>query len=82
MRDIGSGPVNVGADASTLELMNLQESDSGDYWVVVTDDGGPFTSDTAVLRVVTSQTWDLVFVALLLLASGAYFLRRRALQRG
>jgi hypothetical protein len=82
MRDIGSGPENVGTDASTLDLMDLQESDSGDYWVVITDEGGPFTSDTAVLRVVTSiptaQTWGLVFVAFLLLVSGAYFLRRRA----
>ena len=81
-RDVGSGEEDLGT-ASTLEMTNLQESDSGDYWVVITDDGGPYTSDTAVLSVVTSvptaQTWGLVFAALLLLVSGAYFVRRRVL---
>jgi hypothetical protein len=85
MRDIGSGAENVGTDQSTLTLMNLLEADSGDYWVVVTDDGGPFTTDLVTLRVATSvptaQTWGLVFVTLLLLASGSYVVRRRALQR-
>ena len=81
-KNLGGADEDLGT-ASTLDLTNLQESDSGDYWVVITDDGGPYTSDTAVLRVVTSvptaQTWSLVFVALLLLASGAYFVRRRVL---
>ncbi len=85
MRDIGSGAENVGTDLSTLNLTDLLEADSGDYWVVVTDDGGPFTSNMATLRVVTSvptaQTWGLLCVTLLLLGSGAYFVRRRALQR-
>jgi hypothetical protein len=85
MRDIGSGAENVGTDQSTLTLMNLLEADSGDYWVVVTDDGGPFTTDLVTLRVGTSvptaQTWGLVFVALLLLASGTGLVRRRALHR-
>lgn len=72
---------DVGTDSPTLELTNLQLTDTGDYWVEVTDDNGTFITPPTTLTVIeslpTAGLWGLVFLAVLLLVSGTYFAKRR-----
>lgn len=75
----------VGPDAATYTLTDLQISDSGQYLVEVTDDTGTYITNAVSLTVVeelpAAGSWALVFVAALLLLSGIYLVRRRVARR-
>ena len=73
-----------GANAATLVLDELEESDAGAYVAVVTDSSGTYTTNAAILTVgltfPAAGLWGLLLVAALLLGTGIYLGRRHGLR--
>jgi hypothetical protein len=71
----------VGGDSATLTIAHATDSDTGQYWVTVSDDFENITSNQATLTVIPSNLPAMSLMGVLLSALAIAFVYRRTARR-